>query len=243
MNNSIRKEVDEAMSDMKGSDYLPISQERVNELVEDAKKGDREAKQLLINSHIKDFKPQVIRWRTDQPKITIEELFQIVRYGIHDASTKYDSSRKVKFRTFCNQYVIKHYYNHIHDLSVIKIKHKFGSRDRQSDENKQSIEDGIKLTKSRMNFDEIAESVVCKEQSEPEPSYNQFGKINQYFEILTSDEKIVLSGFFGLFGEQGQSIEELQIGLKRNTQKTIHNMKNNAIIKIRRHEEFKRARA
>lgn len=237
----VSKELEESLQRMKGREYQPINQEETNRLVALAKKGDRNAKEVLINSHILMFKPQVTRWRIDQPKITIEELFQIVRYGINDASTKYDESYNAKFRTFCNQHVIKHYYNHIHDLSVIRVKDKHYGKRKPSELVMQSIQQGISLSKSRVDFDSIAKSIVCREQCECEPSQDAINKINEYIEILTFNQRSVICGLFGLFGEPFLSTDELQADLKRNGQWSIHKIKFDAVNKIRKYEESKNA--
>ena len=193
-NRSIHAEVEECLSSMRGDEFKKLTKDETNNLVIKFQKGDRESGDKLVNSNVLLFKGYVIKKKIVNTEIKVDDLFQLVRYGIYEAAKKFDVNHESKaiFKTYCHWYVNKNFREYERESRVVWIpKHN------EYKPNKKDL-NNIAMFKSRVEFEHV--DIISLDHNKERESFENNEEINYLIGNLNKKHKELISGLFGLNG-------------------------------------------
>lgn len=230
-NRSIAAEMEECLQGMQGSEYDAIPKDETKQIIALFQAGDRSAGDRLIKSNVILFKSYVLKWKSKYKIVSIDDLFQVVRYGIHEAARVYQESKSnnASFKTHCHFYVWKHFRIYMRERSIIKVGNNPDSDKTISDGKKQEIHECAKVARSRISMNMV--DIISIDQVDDIRSEFTKEKVKKCLETLNDRQKFIISNLFGLDGIPVLTIKEIQeiLGIK----KTVYKHKNKAIKKIK----------
>jgi len=247
------------------ANYKPISKEEEIKIAKRARNGDEEAREKLILANLR-FVVQIAKNFQNQG-LSLLELIIAGNYGLIKAACNYDERRNVRFLTYAVWWIRKEIQAAIKDHQIMWVD--WSEKDRKMDRaikrlykqlgREPSIEeiakelslspDQIKVPPSikmdRIDDDGFDQSSVSDELTIPSPELIFLKKRNQ--ELITEalarlnkTEAMVIRRNYGLDGEEAESMES--IGKKLHlTRERIRQIRNRALIKLRRYLEDKGA--
>jgi len=109
------------MSRLAKKAYDPISREEERKLIELAQKGDKKAKQRLIEVNLRFIAQQASKFATPGTE-EWEELISAGTIGLLKAIERFDLSRNTRLLTFAGRYIHHEIYNEkLKDISPLKL--------------------------------------------------------------------------------------------------------------------------